>query len=140
MRQKYIDIAYTKAKRLEKLIEDSKETYYETLRESSVNWHEAANDYVPFVRYMLGIIAAAYREFSSRVQTMATSGMSKPERIREIIKGTLGRITKAQIMEQCPDISEITVTRTLAELKKSGEILKLSGGRYTAYTWNRERE
>lgn len=125
---------------LEKLIEDSKETYYETLRESSANWHEAANDYVPFVRYMLGIIAAAYREFSSRVQTMATSGMSKPERIREIIKGTLGRITKAQIIEQCPDISEITVTRTLAELKKSGEILKLSGGRYTAYTWNRERE
>lgn len=125
---------------LEKLIEDSKETYYETLRESSANWHEAANDYVPFVRYMLGIIAAAYREFSSRVQTMAASGMSKPERIREIIKGTLGRITKAQIMEQCPDISEITVTRTLAELKKSGEILKLSGGRYTAYTWNREKE
>lgn len=125
---------------LEKLIEESKETYYEALRESSVNWHEAANDYVPFVRYMLGIVAAAYREFSSRVQTMATSGMSKPERIREIVKGTLGRITKVQIKEQCPDISEMTITRTLAELQKSGEILKLSGGRYTAYTWNRERE
>ena len=43
-------------------------------------------------------------------------------------------------MEQCPDISQITVQRALADLLKSGEIIKLSGGRYTSYTWNRERE
>ena len=43
-------------------------------------------------------------------------------------------------MAKCPDISQITVQRTLAELLKSGEIIKLSGGRYTSYTWNRERE
>ena len=65
--------------------------------------------------------------------------MSKPDRIREIIKGTLGKITKAEIMKQCPDISAITVQRTLFELQKSGDIIKLSGGRYTAYIWNREK-
>ena len=89
---------------------------------------------------MLGVIMAAYRDFSSRVQVLVTSGMSKPDRIREVIKGTLGKITKAEIMEKCPDISQITVQRTLIELQKKGEIIKLGGGRYTSYTWNRERE
>ena len=89
---------------------------------------------------MLGVIVAAYRDFSERVHVLAASGMSKPERIRELIKNTLGKITKAQIIEQCPDVSGITIQRTLSELQKSGEIIKLSGGRYTAYTWNRNRD
>lgn len=125
---------------IEKLIEESKETYYEALQQSSQKWHEEANDYAPFVRYTLGVVAAAYRDFSTRVQALAASDMSKPDRIREIIKGTLGKITKAEIIEQCPDISQITVQRTLADLQKSGEILKLGGGRYTSYIWNREKE
>ena len=125
---------------IEKVIEQSKETYYETLQQSSAGWHENQNDYAPFVRYILGVIVAAYRDFSSRVQVLVTSGMSKPERIRVIIKDTLGKITKAEIMEKCPDISQITVQRTLIELQKKGEIIKLGGGRYTSYTWNRERE
>ena len=123
---------------IEKVIEQSKETYYETLQQSSAGWHENQNDYTPFVRYMLGVIVAAYRDFSSRVQVLVTSGMSKPDRIREVIKGTLGKITKAEIMEKCPDISQVTVQRTLIELQKKGEIIKLGGGRYTAYIWNRE--
>lgn len=125
---------------IEKLIEESKETYYEALQQSSQKWHEEANDYAPFVRYTLGVVAAAYRDFSTRVQALAASDMSKPDRIREIIKGTLGKITKAEIIEQCPDISQVTVQRTLADLQKSGEILKLGGGRYTSYVWNREKE
>ena len=125
---------------IEKVIEQSKETYYETLQRSSVGWHENKNDYAPFVRYLLGTIVAAYREFSSRVQVLITSGMSKPDRIRELIKNTLGKITKTEIMEKCPDISQATVQRTLIELQKNNEIIKLSGGRYTAYIWNREND
>ena len=123
---------------IEKVIEQSKETYYETLQQSSAGWHENENDYAPFVRYLLGTIVAAYREFSSRVQLLVTSGMSKPDRIRELIKNTLGKITKTEIMEKFPDISQATVQRTLIELQKNNEIIKLSGGRYTAYIWNRE--
>ena len=123
---------------IEKVIEQSKETYYETLQQSSVGWHENENDYAPFVRYLLGATVAAYREFSSRVQLLVTSGMSKPDRIRELIKNTLGKITKTEIMEKFPDISQATVQRTLIELQKNNEIIKLSGGRYTAYVWNRE--
>lgn len=125
---------------IEKLISDSKETYYEVLQDSSYGWHEGANDYGPFVRYLLGIIVAAYRDFSSRVQLLTTSGLSKPERIREIIKGHIGKITKSEIMAMCPDISQVTVQRTLTELLKNNEITKIGGGRYTSYVWNGEQK
>ena len=124
---------------IEKLISDSKETYYETLALSSANWHEGENDYLPFVRYMLGVVVAAYKDFSQRVKTIATSGLSKPERVRLVIKENLGKITKSEILEKCPDISQVTVQRTLAELVEAGEILKIGGGRYTSYVWNQEK-
>ena len=125
---------------IEKLISDTKETYYEALQASSCNWHEGTNDYAPFVTYMLGVLAAAYRDFESRIELLTAKGLSKPDRVREVIKNHLGKITKSEIMAKCPDISQITVQRALAELLKSGEIIKLGGGRYTSYIWNRERE
>ena len=124
---------------IEKLIERSKDTYYETLKASSTGWHEGTNDYIPFVEYYLGVIIASYREFSSRVQTLIESGMSKPEKVREIIRNHVGKITKAQIMQKCPDISLVTVQRTLAELVEKNEVIKISGGRYTSYIWNEEK-
>lgn len=121
---------------IEKLIEESKTLYYDCLQKSSVCWHENENDYEPFVEYMLGVILAAYRDFSARVSLLTTSGMSKPDRVREIIKNTVGPITKTQILEKCPDISQITVQRALSDLLASGQIEKIGGGRYTKYVWN----
>ncbi|MBR5658807.1 MAG: Fic family protein [Lachnospiraceae bacterium] len=125
---------------IEKLIADTKDTYYEILQDSSTGWHEGDNDYLPFVRYMLGMVIAAYREFISRVDILITKGLSKSERVREIIRTTIGKITRAQIMDQCPDISQKTVERTLKELLDKGEIVKNGGGRYTFYTWNWDKE
>lgn len=125
---------------IEKVIETTKDTYYEALQSSSQRWHEEENDYAHFVRYILGVILSAYRDFSSRVRVLTTSGMSKPGRIREIIKDTLGKITKTEIMQKCPDISQVTVQRTLNDLIKNGDIIKIGGGRYTSYIWNREKE
>lgn len=125
---------------IEKLIEKSKDTYYEQLQASSYEWHDNKNDYEPFVEYYLGVVIAAYKEFSGRVQTLIESGMNKPERIREVIRKHIGKITKSQIMEKCPDISDTTVQRTLTELLKNNEIIKLSGGRYTSYIWNEEKD
>lgn len=125
---------------IEKVIETTKDTYYEALQSSSQGWHEEENNYAHFVRYMLGVILSAYRDFSSRVRVLTTSGMSKPDRIREIIKDTLGKITKTEIMQKCPDISQVTVQRTLNDLIKNGDIIKIGGGRYTSYIWNREKE
>ena len=125
---------------IEKLIADSKESYYEALQESSENWHEGENDYLPFARYLLGVFIAAYRQFEERAEVMLEAGNSSLSRIRRLIRGTTGRITKAELLEQCPEFSQITVQRALKALLDSGDILKISGGRYTSYTWNWEKE
>lgn len=123
---------------LEKLIESTKENYYEALQESSKGWHENKNDYAPFVKYMLSIIIAAYREFVSRCNVIMDKKLSKPDRVAKIIEDSFEKVTKQFILNKCPDISETTVQRTLNELLKQGKIIKKSGGRYSSYIWNRE--
>lgn len=123
---------------IEKIIEESKETYYEALQDSSAGWHENENDYKPFVNYMLGVVLKAYREFESRVNLFTNPEVSKPDRIRENIKNHIGTITKSELLEMNPDISDTTVQRTLAELLRENKIKKIGGGRYTKYVWNWE--
>jgi Fic family protein len=118
---------------MEMLIEKTKETYYEALQASSIGWHEGTNDYEPFVKYYLGIILKAYNEFESRVEYLENRSLSKPERIKVIIDQKVGKITKKEIMEICPDISKVTVERTLTNLVKSGYIYKVGAGPSTAY-------
>ncbi len=125
---------------IERLIEKTKESYYECLQESSRSWHEDENDYIPFVKYTLGVVVAAYRDFAARVEVLTTGGLSKPERIERLIQSTYSEITKSEIMEKCPDISQITVQRTLAELLEAQRIIKIGGGRYTKYVWNRDKD
>jgi len=118
---------------LEKLIESTKDTYYEVLKECSVQWHEGKNDYAPFVRYYLGVLQKAYHEFEERVMHLQHRGLSKPERVRSVIDRKLGKITKQEIIESCPDISKITIERTLNSLVKNGYLIKIGGGRSVAY-------
>ena len=123
---------------IEKIIEESKETYYEALQDSSLNWHEKENDYKPFVNYMLGVIVKAYRSFESRVKLLTNPDLKKSDRLRETIKHHLGPIAKSELLAMNPDISDTTVQRTLANLLKQNEIKKIGGGRYTEYIWNEE--
>lgn len=118
---------------MEMLIEKTKETYYEVLQESSIGWHEGENSYEPFVKYYLGIILKAYHEFESRVEHLKHRSLSKPDRIKAVIDKRVGKITKKEIMELCPDISKVTVERTLTDLVKSGYIAKVGAGPATAY-------
>ena len=118
---------------IEMLIEKSKETYYEALQSSSVGWHACENSYEPFVRYYLGIVLKAYKEFESRVEYLRHKGISKPDRIRTAIENSAGRITKKEIMELCPDISRVTIERTLTDLVKRGLIKKVGAGPSTGY-------
>lgn len=118
---------------LEMLIEKSKETYYDALQASSTGWHTGKNSYEPFVRYYLGIILKGYREFEDRVEHLRHKGLSKPERIKRLIGQNVGKITKKEIMEACPDISKVTVERTLTDLVKSGYIAKVGAGPATGY-------
>lgn len=118
---------------IEMLIEKSKDSYYEALQESSLNWHENGNDYLPFLKYMLGIVVKAYNEFEDRVEHLRHRKMSKADRIKAVIDRTPGRISKKEIAQACPDISVTTIERTLAELLASGQIKKVGSGRSTAY-------
>lgn len=118
---------------MEMLIEKTKETYYEALQASSTGWHEGENSYEPFVKYYLGIMLKAYNEFESRVEHLKHRSLSKPDRIKAVIDNKVGKITKKEIMELCPDISKVTVERTLTELVKSGYIAKVGAGPSTGY-------
>ena len=118
---------------IEMLIEKTKETYYEALQASSSGWHENENSYEPFVKYYLGIILKAYNEFEGRVEHLRNRSLSKPDRIKAVIDNKVGKITKKEIMELCPDISKVTVERTLTKLVKSGYIAKVGAGPSTGY-------
>ncbi len=118
---------------MEMLIEKTKETYYEALQASSAGWHENENSYAPFVKYYLGIVLKAYNEFENRVEHLKNRTLSKPDRIKAMIDQKVGKITKKEIMELCPDISKVTVERTLTELVKSGYIAKVGAGPSTGY-------
>lgn len=118
---------------MEMLIERTKETYYESLQASSTGWHDNENSYEPFVKYYLGITLKAYNEFESRVEHLKNRTLSKPERTRSLIDQKVGKITKKEIMDACPDISTTTVERTLTDLVKSGYIAKVGSGRATGY-------
>ena len=125
---------------IEKLIEATKDSYYEALQESSQKWHEEENDYAPFVTYILGVIVAAYREFFERTRLIEEKKITKPNRVAEEIRNHIGTITKAEIMKKVPGVSQTTIQRTLSELTKQGKIKKIGNGRYTKYTWNWEDE
>ena len=118
---------------MEMLIEKTKETYYEALQASSTGWHEGENSYEPFVKYYLGIMLKAYNEFENRVEHLKYHNLSKPDRIKAVIDNKVGKITKKEIMELCPDISKVTVERTLTDLVKSGYIAKVGAGPSTGY-------
>jgi Fic family protein len=120
---------------IEKLINSSKETYYEALQESSWNWHEGENDYSSFVRYILGVVLAAYKEFAERVEYVADKKMKAAERVAVVFIRSVAPINKAYIMEKCPDISETTIERSLSELLNNKRIEKLGNGRNTMYKW-----
>ncbi len=118
---------------LENLIEENKQSYYETLQESSDGWNTGHNNYLPFLRYLLGIILKAYREFESRVEHIVTIKMSKSGRIRQVFEQKPGKIRKADIVHLCPDISLSFIERTLKQMLETGEIKKIGAARATAY-------
>ena len=122
---------------IEMLIEKTKATYYDVLAAGSIGWHTGENNYKPFVQYYLGVLLNAYKEFSVRVEYLTTKNISKPERVEAILKNNLGKITMAELQNLCPDISYSTITKALTSLMGSGKVLKIGGGRYSAYIYNR---
>ena len=118
---------------MEMLIEKTKETYYEALQNSSIEWHNDKSDYTSFVRYYLGIVLKGYNEFQDRIAHLKYRKLSKADRIKAVFDKKLGVVKKSDIAILCPDISETTIERTLKELLEIGFIEKVGKGRATGY-------
>ena len=121
---------------IEKIIEFTKESYYVALEESSKNWHESKNTYLPFVKYNLEIILGAYRDFSSRVEHLKNKPLPKSERIKLLFDNTLKKLSKKDIKEQCPDISISMIEAVLHNLLECKYIIKTGAGKNTSYVKN----
>ena len=124
---------------IEKIVENTKESYYETLKKSSINWYTNNNDYSFFTEYYLSIILRAYKDFSNRIEYMTNKKMTAKDRILLLIEKNIAKISKKQITEICPDISISTIEKALSELVNEETILKIGDGRYTSYIINNEQ-
>jgi Fic family protein len=124
---------------IEKEIERTKQTYYEALAAASVGWEAGAADYSPFVTYMLGVLTACYAELDCRVLALTASD-GKEAALRAYLERTVAPVTKREIMDANPNISQRTVERVLSRLQQEGTIEKVGAARSTAYRWRGARK
>jgi Fic family protein len=114
---------------LERIFEESKEGYYETLEASSQGWHEGQHDVRPWLDYFWGALLRAYKEFEERVGTIERGRGRKGDRIRlEVLKRTQP-FSISEIEEACPGVSRDTVRLVLRAMKAEGLIAPLGKGR-----------
>ena len=114
---------------LEKIIEDSKSSYYETLNKSSIGWHEAKHNLFFWLEYFLGTLLAAYKEFEERVGMVKSKKGNKSYRVEQAVKNIIGTFSKDDIRNACPDVSDSTIDRVLRQLKKDNIVEVLGKGR-----------
>ncbi len=118
---------------LEKKIHDNKDEYYDALQLASENWHDGTNDDSAFTKYILGVVLSAYRDFEERLQIVSGKKTAK-EMVKEVFSLKLGKITKSDIMEMCPNLSRSAVEKALRELVAEKHIVKHGNGPATFYT------
>lgn len=117
---------------IESKIEKTKDAYYSALANSSDGWHEDDNDGKAFIKYTLGIILSAYRDLESRIELLGEK-KKFPETVKKAIDSTIGKFTKQDIMDKCPNISDKTIINVLTNLVKDGYLERRGAGRATYY-------
>lgn len=117
---------------LESLIAMDKAAYYEALNKAGVNWHDGNEDVVPFIKYLLRIILAAYKAFDDRF-SIVENKLSAVEMVRKATLQKLGRFTKQDIRELCPSLSISSIEGSLRKLVEEGELRREGVGRSTKY-------
>ena len=117
---------------LEAKIAQNKDLYYDALRQSQTGWHEGNEDTVPFIKYLLGTILSAYKDFEERF-ALVENKLSAFETVRRASMNKLGRFTKQEIRELCPSLSVSSVEGALRKLVLSGELKKEGSGKNIRY-------
>ena len=118
---------------LEAKIAKNKELYYGSLLKSQISWHEGADDKLPFIKYLLGAILAAYKDFEDRFELIETKRPAL-ETVRLATQNKIGHFTKQDIRELCPSLSLSSVEGALRKLLESGEIKRFGVGKNTYYS------
>lgn len=117
---------------LESKIEKNKESYYAALEKSSLGWHENKENPIPFVKYILRMILAAYIDFEERVDYLDEK-LPTIELVRNAVDSKLGKFTKNDIMELVPIVGKTTIENMLKQLIEEGYITRYGKGKATFY-------
>ena len=117
---------------LEAKIAQHKDLYYDALAASQIGWHEGTDDPVPFIKYLLSTILAAYRDFEDRF-ALVEAKRSALETVRLAAQNKIGRFTKQDIRELCPSLSLSSVEGSLRKLVEDRELKREGRGKNTFY-------
>lgn len=117
---------------LESLIAKDKGSYYEALNKAGMNWQNGNEDIVPFIKYLLGIILAAYKAFDDRF-SIVEDKLSAVEMVRKATSQKIGRFSKQDILELCPSLSISSIEGSLRKLVEEGTLRREGVGRSTKY-------
>lgn len=117
---------------LEAKIAKNKDLYYDALGQAQIGWHEGTEDSVPFIKYWLGTVLAAYKDFEERFELVETK-LPALETVRRATLNKIGRFTKQDIRELCPSLSISSIEGSLRKLVASGELKREGSGKNTCY-------
>ncbi|MBI2981362.1 MAG: Fic family protein [Deltaproteobacteria bacterium] len=120
---------------LERLIEENKDRYYETLEQSSQHWHDGKQDPWPYISYVLYVLKAAYREFEERMESLKNPRGEKTALVIQAIRQSAEAFRIADIQRKCPGISVDMIRKVLKDLRAKGQTKCL--GRGQAAQWKR---
>lgn len=117
---------------LEAKIVKDKDLYYEALGQAQNGWHEGNEDAVPFIKYLLGTVLSAYKDFEDRFALIETK-LPALETVRRATMNKIGRFTKQDIRELCPSLSISSIEGALRKLVASGELKREGSGKNICY-------
>ncbi len=118
---------------LENIIEKTRESYYDTLNQSSINWHSGKHNIIPWVEYFLSTIVAAFTEFESRIGKISSGYGSKMEMVINAIDSFLGDFSLADVERACPVVGRDWIRKLLQRLKIEGKVESIGKGRYAKW-------
>lgn len=117
---------------LEAKIAENKDLYYDALGRAQEGWHEGTEDVVPFIKYLLGTILAAYKDFEDRF-SIVEEKIPAIDMVRKATLNKIGKFTKQDIRELCPALSISSIEGALRNLVKAGELKREGSGKGTYY-------
>jgi len=118
---------------LERLIEENKESYYETLEISSQSWHDGKHDPWPYINYLLFILKTAYREFEERAERLTFSRGAKTQMVTDAIDSFYDSFTVSDLKRKCPYVSPDMIRKILKDLNKQGKVYCSGRGQHARW-------